>query len=113
MDPEKQADQADKDVRALNRKLLKYFGMPEDEFPVGLVGTVDSTSVFAWDDRLEEALDRDWREWEPKRQDLIASGQGVDGKNAATYALAASECTTEPSGALVEAVAAAKRLVAS
>lgn len=113
MDPEMQAEQADKDVRALNRKLLKYFGLTEDEFPVGLVGTVDSTSVFAWDDRLEEALDRDWRKWEPQRQELIASGQGVDGKNAATYALAASECTTEPTGALLEAVAAARKLVAS
>ena len=113
MDPEQQAGQADEDVRALNRKLLKYFGMPVDDFPVGLVGTIDSTSVFAWDDRLEETLDRDWGEWELKRQDLIASGQGVDGKNAATYALAASECNMGPSGALVDAVAAARRLLAA
>jgi predicted ATP-dependent endonuclease of OLD family len=113
IDREQQADQADKDARTLNRKLLKYFGMPEVDWPVGLVDTVDSTGVFAWDDRIEETLDRDWSQWESTRQDLIASGRGVNGKNAATYALAASKCPIGPSGALVDAVVAARRLVTS
>lgn len=90
-----------------NRLLLRYLGETEQDFPVGKV----SEYVFAWDDTLEAVLFRDWPAWEQTRLDLVKSGQGVDSKNAATYALAAQECLDGPTGSLLDAIKMAQALI--
>lgn len=79
-----------------NRKILRYFDLDEENYPKGVL----SRRVVALDDTLEAMIERDWPEWEATRQQLVASGRGVAGKNAATYALAAKECSHGPQGEL-------------
>ena len=88
---------------SLNRRILRYFGEPEQDFPKGLV----NQRLMFVDDRLEKMLERDWPAWEETRAELVEQGQGVEGKNSSTYALAASQCATPPEGdlrSLLEAV---------
>ncbi len=80
----------------MNRKILRYFGEAEHDFPKGLV----NKRLMFVDDRLEKMLERDWPAWEETRERLVEQGQGVEGKNSSTYALAASECATPPEGDL-------------
>lgn len=91
-------ESAELSTRDQNRKILRYFKLPEKDYPKGIL----CDRVVALDDRLEAMIQRDWPAWETTRQDLIASGRGVPGKNAATYALAAQECQEKPSGELAE-----------
>lgn len=97
----------DKNHRKINRQLLRYLGVDEVDYPEGLV----APKVFAWSDRLEDDLDRDWPAWRATFEQLVSDGRGAKGKNAATYALAARECTTEPAGAVLQVIAAARKLV--
>lgn len=93
-----------------NRLLLRYLGETEQDFPVGTV----SERVFVWDDTLEAVLHRDWEAWETTRRSLIESGRGIEGrngKNPATYALAAQECPDEPTGSLLDAIKMAQALI--
>lgn len=78
--------------RASNRKLCRFAGAPEEDFPMGLVGT---NLVFV-PDTLETLLASELPGWDLARQEAIEQGRGVEGKNAATYALAARECQGEP-----------------
>lgn len=98
------------DAIETNRRLLRYLDAPEEDFPTGLV----NGGTYVWGDTLEEVLRTYWGGWEKTRQDLIDSGRGVEGrngKNPATYALAARLCRDEPTGALLEVLAAARALV--
>ncbi|MCP3975340.1 MAG: hypothetical protein GY720_12720 [bacterium] len=42
---------------------------------------------------------------------IVDEGRGVKGKNAATFALAAEACPSDPTGVLIDLVAAARALV--
>lgn len=90
-----------------NRSLMNFLGHPEVDYPSGLYGT----NMFVWSDRLEEALNADWPSWETTRNGLVSDGRGARGKNAATYELAAAECSVEPKGAFVDLMNAARALV--
>ncbi|QSE72503.1 ATP-dependent endonuclease [Rhodococcus sp. PSBB049] len=102
------AEAEERNAANTNRALLRYFGEAEQDFPVGAIGKY----VFVWDDMLETVLYREWASWEKTRVDLIDSGRGVDGKNSATYALAALSCPDEPAGMILDAVKAARALIA-
>jgi len=85
-----------------NQRILRYFGLPEQEQPVGIL----SPNLVALDDRLESMLQRDWPDWEKKRAQLVKEGRGIDGKNVATYSLAARECESSPTGELARILGA-------
>jgi len=44
---------------AANRALLRYFGLPEEDFPVQIAG--ESVAIFR--DQLESFLEAEWPEW--------------------------------------------------
>lgn len=102
-----EADKRDESNRRDNRAILRYFGAPEEDFPVGLI----SPNLFAWDDDLERVVQRDWPDWETGREAILTQGRGSDGKNAATYALAAKEAGSDPTGEIREVINAARSLV--
>lgn len=79
-------------VKASNRKLCAFVGVAEVDYPVGLVG---EGLVFV-PDTLETLLASELPGWDLARKEIIEQGRGVEGKNAATYALAARECRDEP-----------------
>lgn len=81
----------DEHVRG-NRKLCRYVGVDEEDYPTGAV----SDRLAFVPDTLETLLSSDLPGWDLTRQRVIAEGRGVDGKNAATYALAARECEDSP-----------------
>jgi putative ATP-dependent endonuclease of OLD family len=92
-DPTRIAD-AEKATIAFNRRLLRYFGVPEEDFPSGDLGN----GLFMIGQNLESMMVRDWPEWDGTRKAIVAEGSGVKGKNAATYELAARECAVRPGG---------------
>lgn len=71
-----------------NRMLLRFFGVDEEDWPTG---SVDPQLRFV-DGGLEQAIERTWPSWVEKRDELISSGDGFSGKNAATYGDAATQC---------------------
>ncbi|WBQ01890.1 ATP-dependent nuclease [Kribbella sp. CA-293567] len=75
-----------------NRMLCRLVGAAEEDFPVGEV----SPLLAFIPDTLETLLSSDLPEWDQKRHELIDTGRGVDGKNAATYEIAARECKVKP-----------------
>ena len=85
-----------------NRKILRYFGLPEQDWPEGVL----CPRVVAVPDMIESMLSIDWPEWESQRKQIIKEGRGTGGKNAATYGLAASECDCPPQGDLASIVSA-------
>jgi len=101
-------EEVERSTVAENRSLLRYFRLPEVDFPAGRL----SEHVFVWDDRLEDVLQAAWPTWGAARDELIRTGRGSGGKNSATYRLAAETCPEEPGGVLLEVIAAAGALVA-
>jgi hypothetical protein len=91
-----------------HRKLLQYFGLPVTDYPVGTV----SPGLFAWADTLEEVLTVEWDAWELTRSAIVIEQRGAAKKNAATYALAARECGSDPSGSVSQVLDLARALVA-
>lgn len=75
-----------------NRQLCRFVGASEEDFPTG---TVAADLVFV-PDTLETLLASELPGWDLARKEAIEQGRGVEGKNAATYALAARECQDEP-----------------
>lgn len=75
-----------------NRKLCRFVGVEEQDFPSGAV----HRSLLFIPDTLETLLASELPGWDLARREAIAQGRGVDGKNAATYALAARECSDAP-----------------
>jgi energy-coupling factor transporter ATP-binding protein EcfA2 len=93
--------------RAWNRKILRFFSKPEEDWPVGRI-TPRLTFV---DGGLEHALAKMWPGWEETRQELVDAGLGFDGKDHATYeeaALRAPGEVPEPLTALLMSVWALK-----
>jgi hypothetical protein len=75
-----------------NRRLCRFVGVAEEDHPVGAV----SSALAFVPDRMETLLASDLPGWDLARKKAIDEGRGVSGKNAATYALAARECTDTP-----------------
>lgn len=92
-----------------NRALQRYFGLEELDYPIGKL----SPELHAIDDTLETAIDSGWSGWNDTLRDLIETGQGVGNKNAATYALASTNCANEPSGEIALPVTSIRTLVLS
>ncbi len=63
--PEKIAEERLTHVTA-NRRLLKYFGLPEEDFPRAVI----TQSVAILDDHIEGLLAADWPEWKQARMEL-------------------------------------------
>lgn len=68
-----------------NRKLQRFFGLPECDWPVGRVA---ANFTFV-DGGLEQALEKMWPGWAEAKQALIEDGVGFSGKDSATYQEAA------------------------
>ncbi|MGA5293501.1 ATP-dependent nuclease [Streptomyces koyangensis] len=67
--------------RTKNANLLQYLGKAPNPQPAD-----DSTGRYTvFEDTLETYLDQHWPAWEERRLELIRAGEGVAGKNAATY----------------------------
>lgn len=90
-----------------NKALQRYFNLDELDYPIGAL----STELHAVDDTLETVINIDWPSWNDTLQELVDSGQGVGNKNAATYALASTNCADEPSGQIALAVESIRNLV--
>ena len=90
-----------------NRQLLRYLGVDPVDYPVGLV----SPNAFVVSDTLETIIADQWPVWEKKLAEVIATGQGVGNKNAATYALVSELCSVDPSVTLLEPVVAVRSLL--
>ena len=96
-----------RDLKKGNRDMLRYLGVMEEDYPEGPV----AAHVVAIPDTLESVLTTDWPAWDVERQRIVASGQGVDGKNWPTYSLAAQTCPQTPRGVLLDVIAAARGLI--
>ncbi|MFG2419651.1 ATP-dependent endonuclease [Streptomyces sp. NPDC048448] len=67
--------------RTKNANLLQYLGAAPNPQPRD-----DSTGRYTvFEDTLETYLGQHWPTWEERRRELVQTGEGVDGKNAATY----------------------------
>ncbi|MFD1663714.1 AAA family ATPase [Streptomyces caeni] len=78
--------------RAKNVNLLQYLGATPNPQPAD-----DSTGRYTvFEDTLETYLDQHWPTWEERRRELVRLGEGVDGKNAATYLETTRTVATEP-----------------
>lgn len=76
---------------AANRKVLKYFGRPDEDFPAQEVG--DAVAIIA--DNLEALLDAEWPEWVAACSAAEESA-GIDlGKNQFAYRAATARATGE------------------
>jgi len=105
---EKDIHDAEASTRKINRTLLRYLNLNEEECPQGVFSRI----AAAVPDTLESAIDLYWSGWKSKRDEIVKEGRGSRGKNSATYALTAEECESEPTGILVDIVREA-RLLAS
>lgn len=83
--------QEQKDVEK-NRTMLRFLGESETDWPTGLCGT----SAWAMEDTLETFVAAKWPQFEIERQALVDAGRGADGKNAATYRIAAKSAGSPP-----------------
>lgn len=104
--PESKILDQERENKALNRKFCRYFSVQEEDYPEGLI----SSSLVAIPDTLESVVNATWPEWKDRHEAVISSGRGVDGKNAATYALAAEECSTDPVGILTDVIKVAREI---
>lgn len=94
--PHEKIAEAVEAVKQGNRRLCRFVGAPEVDYPVEKV----SDHLFFMPDTLEAVLDADVPAWGQKRLELVKEGRGVEGKNAATYALAARECEPALTGSI-------------
>lgn len=85
------AAQENKDAMA-NRKMLRFLGEVETDWPSGFCGG----NAWAMDDTLETFVESKWPQFEVERASLVAGGRGTDGKNAATYRIAARQAAAPP-----------------
>ncbi|WP_417540638.1 ATP-dependent nuclease [Microbacterium maritypicum] len=79
-----------------NHAFCSFVGAERSDYPVGAV----HRSLAFVPDTMETLLASDLPGWDLTRRRLIEEGRGVEGKNAATYEIAARECTDEPGDSL-------------
>ncbi|MER6678391.1 hypothetical protein [Streptomyces sp. NPDC000983] len=78
--------------RTKNSDLLRYLGATPTPQPAD--NSASRYTVF--EDTLETYLDQHWPAWKERRQELVRTGEGIDGKNAATYLETTRTVATEP-----------------
>lgn len=74
-----------------NRALCRLLGVPDEDYPRGLV----ESRLFFVPDTLETVLAEDVPGWGEARRKIVEEGRGVAGKHAATYLMAAKECAVD------------------
>lgn len=89
-------ERAEQDQIKANRLLCRFVGALEQDFPIGAV----CKSLVFVKDTIESVVEVDLPGWGQTRKRLISEGRAVEGKHAASYELAARECSDEPSGEL-------------
>jgi hypothetical protein len=77
---------------ALNRKLLAYLGVEEEDFPV--TAAYDRYAVI--EDTLEPLLMTEWSGWAEEIRSVVDSGLATDKKNALRYLIAARRVESDP-----------------
>ncbi|WP_329284490.1 AAA family ATPase [Streptomyces sp. NBC_00691] len=85
-------EQQARKISGSNADLLGYLGESRSPWPE--TGSAGTYTVFA--DNLETYLGESWPSWGERQQQLIATGEGVSDKNAATYREAARTAAAEP-----------------
>ncbi|WP_437770363.1 ATP-dependent nuclease [Arthrobacter sp. KNU40] len=75
-----------------NRTMLRFLGESETDWPSGFCGT----TAWAMEDMLETFVTTKWPQFEIERRALVDAGRGADGKNAATYRIAAKSAGSPP-----------------
>ncbi|MGW5562202.1 ATP-dependent nuclease [Streptomyces tendae] len=89
---ERKVEEQARHNRTKNADLLQYLGAMPNPQPAD-----DSTGRYTvFGDTLETYLGQHWSSWEERRKELVRTGQGVDGKNSATYLETTRTVTTEP-----------------
>ncbi|CAK7287510.1 ATP-dependent nuclease [Streptomyces sp. RM1] len=89
---ERQAENQARHNRTKNANLLQYLGATPTPQPAD-----ESTRRYTvFEDTLETYLDEHWPSWQERRRELVRTGQGVDGKNSATYLETTRTVATEP-----------------
>lgn len=78
--------------KAENRRLLALLGHEGEDWPEGEYGS----NLFVLSDSLESQIEEHWEDFESQRQVIIEDGRGVEGKDAATYRIAALEAGKLP-----------------
>jgi putative ATP-dependent endonuclease of OLD family len=79
-----------------NRTMLRFLAEPETDWPSGFCGS----HAWAMEDTLESFVASKWPQFEVERQALVDAGRGADGKNAATYRIAAKNAGSPPADLL-------------
>lgn len=79
-------------TRKKNADLLRYLGTTPASQPVD--ETTARYTVF--EENLEGYLGQHWPAWDLRRRELVRSGEGSDGKNAATYLETTRTVATDP-----------------
>jgi len=92
--PEEKIEETRANNTTLNRNLLRYFGLPEEDFPVAAVS--DSVAIFA--DNLESFLEAEWPEWESR----FTAEQEASGMNLKKNTFAYRKVTQEAAGQIPE-----------
>lgn len=90
--PQDEIDDAVSNVTASNRKVLRFFGETEVDWPE----TWSAGDISFFPDTLETFLQSKWLACESTRNALIQDERGFADKNSATYALAARESPDDP-----------------
>lgn len=93
--------------RVAHHKILRYFGLPENDMPSGKQSDV----LYAFEDTLETVLAEEWTGWQETVDAVVDSGRGVAAKNAATYGLAAKASDADCGPSLTEVMKMARALV--
>ncbi|MDH6134836.1 hypothetical protein P3T37_004245 [Kitasatospora sp. MAA4] len=98
---------ADKSAR-LNGQLLNYL---DATTKVPWPASVSQLAYTVFEDNLEEYLKGAWPTWTARLQELIATGDGFPGKNAATYREAARSTEGNPPALLIALLANVQELL--
>lgn len=89
-----------------NRRLLRYFGLPEDDFPKTMVG--DGVAIL--EDHLESFLDAEWPEWRASCQVMEAATEVSLRKNHHAYRTATLQAAGNIPAVLTEILKCTARL---
>lgn len=92
------------DAKKLNRSFLRFWGLPEEDWPSGRL----SDDLFFADGNLEMVLETTWPEWAETRDQLACAGATAE-KNASLYCDACRNAPSEGSCEFVEDVLSAVR----
>ncbi|WP_326789785.1 AAA family ATPase [Streptomyces sp. NBC_00151] len=89
---EREFEKQARNNRTKNANLLRYLGAMPSPQP----GDESTGRYTVFEDTLETYLSLNWPTWDERRRELVRAGEGVDGKNAATYLETTRTVTGEP-----------------